>query len=113
MDILSPSLSQSRYVGPAQLPVLDFSMFRSPSLLLTDSAMHTQHASDFTPFTVDTNPLQYLGRKMSLLDEEIVSLKEELAEERKQREMLSEIVPHLMKNQDEVLKLLQTLNPEQ
>ena len=50
---------------------------------------------------------------MSLLDEEIVSLKEELAEERKQREMLSEIVPHLMKNQDEVLKLLQTLNPEQ
>jgi hypothetical protein len=44
---------------------------------------------------------------------ELASLKVQLAEESKKRQELAAIIPELVKNQDQVLKLLQTLNGNQ
>jgi len=54
--------------------------------------------------------LEILNEKLAQLESEISLLKIELAEERIQRQQLGEIIPHLMRNQDEVLGLLHSLN---
>lgn len=51
-----------------------------------------------------------MAERLASLEAELAVVKLELAEEKRQREQLGQVVPELMKNQDEVLKLLQVLN---
>lgn len=51
-----------------------------------------------------------LQGRITELEKEVSAIRIELLEERLQRENLANVIPELMKNQDEVLKLLQSLN---
>lgn len=72
--------------------------------------LHIDRSSSTPSPTSAIDRLEILNEKLVQLEIEISTLKVELAEERIQRQQLGEIIPHLMRNQDEVLTLLHSLN---
>ena len=95
-----PSASPSSH--PSASPSSSSSASSPPSAISSSGSMPVVTPEEQP---IKQQDLNWSGR-IAALEAELVAVRLDLAEEQRQREQLAQIVPELMKNQDEILKLL-------
>lgn len=89
--------------APASMPLYEHDIRLMQPASLTNVAIED-------PEDVKSVNLSWIISKVDALQAEVHQLRSSLQEEARKREELSQVVPFLMRNQDEVLSLLQSLN---
>lgn len=99
--------------GPAAGPFEDPEPAQESSEAASVHSAASSASNSWEDRSMAMQPNVKLLDRIAELERELGTIRADLQEERRQRESLAAVIPELMKNQDEVIKLLQSLSSTQ